>query len=114
VIWHLVLLKARDGLGTEDRQALIGAFEKAVREIPTVRDVRIGRRIVHGAGYEATSPDVADFMVSIAFDDLPGLQTYLNHPAHKELGRLFSESVGSAPVYDFAVEGIDGLKGMGI
>jgi hypothetical protein len=113
VVWHLVLLKARAGLSSEERQALIRAFEKAVREIPTVRDVRVGRRVRHGAGYEATAPDIADFMVSIAFDDLPGLQAYLIHPAHQELGRLFSQSVSSAPVYDFVVNGIEGLKGMG-
>ena len=84
MVWHLVLLKARTGLSAEERQALISAFDKAVREIPTVRDVHLGRRITHGAGYEATAPDAADFMVSIAFDDLPGLQAYLNHPAHQE------------------------------
>ena len=110
MVWHLVLLKARAGLSSEARQALVSAFEKAVGEIPTVRDVRVGRRISHGAGYEAAAPDIADFMVSIAFDDLQGLQAYLNHPAHHELGRLFAQSVSSAPVYDFVVDGVEGLR----
>jgi hypothetical protein len=114
VVWHLVLLKARTGLSAEDRQALISAFDKAVREIPTVRDVHLGRRITHGAGYEATAPDAADFMVSIAFDDLPGLQVYLNHPAHQEIGERFSQSVSAASVYDFEVDGVEGLRRWGI
>src|SRR3990172_4199264 len=46
---------------------------------------RVGRRITHGAAYEATAPDSADFLVSIGFDDLAGLQAYLRHPAHEEL-----------------------------
>ena len=114
MVWHLVLLKARTGLSAEDRQALISAFDKAVREIPTVRDVHLGRRITHGAGYEATAPDAADFMVSIAFDDLPGLQAYLNHPAHQELGNRFSQSVSAASVYDFDVESLGGMEKLGI
>jgi hypothetical protein len=110
VVWHLVLLKTRAGLSNEERRALVSAFQKAVGEISTVRDVRVGRRISHGAGYETAAPDIADFMVSIAFDDLAGLQAYLNHPAHQELGRLFAQSVSLAPVYDFVVDGIEGLK----
>ena len=110
MVWHLVLLKPRAGLSAQDRQKLVSAFDRAVRGIPTVHDVRVGRRVTHGAAYEAAAPDVADFMVSVAFDDLQGLQTYLDHPAHHELGTLFSQSVSSALVYDFVVEGIDGLK----
>ena len=114
MVWHLVLLKPNPGLTDQDRQALINAFDTAVRGIPTVRDVHVGRRITHGASYEATAPDVADYFVTIAFDDLAGLQVYLSHPAHQELGALFSRLVSSALVHDFIVEGIEGMKRLGI
>jgi hypothetical protein len=105
MVWHLVLMKPRSDLSAADRQALLDTFDRAVREIPTVRDVRIGRRITHGAAYEAGVPDYADFMVSLGFDDLSGLQTYLRHPAHEQLAVRFYQSLSSALIYDFEMGG---------
>jgi hypothetical protein len=106
MMWHLVLMKPRIDLSPGDRQALLDAFNRAVRDIPTVRDVRLGRRVTHGASYEIAAPDSADFVVSIGFDDLAGLQTYLEHPAHGELAARFHQSLSSALIYDFElVEG---------
>jgi Stress responsive A/B Barrel Domain len=101
MVSHVVLFKPRPDLSGPDRRALAAAFERAVREIPTVRDVRFGQRVKHGAGYEAVAPDSADYFAIIDFDDLAGLQTYLRHPAHDELGMRFGESLASALVYDF-------------
>jgi hypothetical protein len=101
MVWHLVLMKARADLAPADRRALVDAFARALREIPAVRDVRIGRRLRHGAGYEAAAPDAADFMISIGFDDLAGLRAYLAHPAHDDLAGRFYRSLGAAMVYDF-------------
>ncbi len=109
MVWHLVLMKPRTDLSPADRQALVDALNRAVREIPTVRDVRVGRRVTHGAAYEATAPDSADYIASIGFDDLAGLQAYLRHPAHAELGARFHQSLDSALIYDFEVGGIEGL-----
>ena len=109
MVWHLVLIKLKGDLPATDRQALLDAFRRAVREIPTVREVRIGRRVRHGVAYEAAAPDSADFMVSIGFADLSGLQTYLRHPAHEQLAARFRESLSSALIYDFEAGGIEGL-----
>jgi hypothetical protein len=108
VVWHVVLLKPRPGLSRAGRDALVSAFRRAVDEIPTVREVRVGRRVVHGAAYEATTAD-ADYFVSIGFDDLAGLQIYLAHPAHRELGERFAQSVSAAQVYDFESGGVEGI-----
>jgi hypothetical protein len=110
MVSHLVLMKPRPDLSPAERQVLTSAFERAIREIPTVREVRIGRRIMHGAGYEQTAPDTADYLVVIDFNDLAGLQTYLRHPAHDELGARFSQSLSSALVYDFEAGGMDVLE----
>src|SRR6266853_1267761 len=75
--------------------------ERAAREIPSVRAVRVGRRVTHGAQYEKTSPDAADFLIVLDFDDLAGLQAYLRHPAHEAVGDQFSRLLDSGWAYDF-------------
>lgn len=114
MVSHVVLMKPRADLTAVARTALVDAFERAVREIPTVRGVRIGRRIAHGAGYEDSAPDTADYLAMIDFDDLAGLQAYLRHPAHEQLGARFGESLSAALVYDFEVGGTDALRAGGL
>ena len=108
MVSHVVLMKQRADLPLADRQAFIGAFDRAIREIPTIRGLRIGQRIKHGAGYEQSAPDT-DYLVVIDFDDLDGLQTYLRHPAHEQVAALFGQCLSSASVYDFEVGGIEDL-----
>jgi hypothetical protein len=110
MVTHVVLMKPRRDLSPEARWALIDAFEHAITEIPTVREVRVGRRVVHGAGYEQHAPDTADFCIVIDFDDLEGLQTYLRHPAHEALGLRFGQSLTAAMVYDFEVGAVEDLR----
>jgi hypothetical protein len=113
VITHLVLLKPLPHLPPSDRQAFIDAFDRALREIPGIRAVRIGSRITHGAGYELAVPDAADFMAAIDFDDLAALRAYLAHPVHAELGRLFGAVSSAALIYDFEVGGRELLSAIG-
>ncbi len=110
MVSHVVMMKPRADLPPTDRQAFVTAFERAIREIPTVRAVRVGRRVTHGAAYEQLAPDAADYLVVIDFDDLDGLQTYLRHPAHEDLGARFGQSLSSALVYDFEVGGMEVLE----
>jgi len=110
MVWHLVVMKPRSDLSGDDQRALLNAFERACREIETVRDVRVGRRVTFGAGYEAAMPDSADYVIALAFDDLRGLQAYLRHPAHEELGTRFNQSLSSALVYDFEMGGMEELR----
>jgi hypothetical protein len=110
VVTHLVLLKPRGDLSPDDRRAFVEAFERAAREIPSVRGVRIGRRIRHGAGYEQGAPDAADYLAVLDFDDLAGLQAYLRHPAHEPLGARFGDSAAAALVYDFEMGGLELLR----
>jgi len=101
-------MKPRPDLSPADREGFIGAFERALRQIPTVRGVRLGTRITHGAGYESSAPDM-DYLATIDFDDLDGLQTYLRHPAHADLGARFGQALTGALVYDFEVGGAEVL-----
>lgn len=110
MLLHVVLMKPHADLTVADRAAFADAFERAVRTIPTVRSVKVGRRVLHGAAYEASAPDAADHAVIIEFDDIAGLQTYLRHPAHEELGARFGQSLSSAMVFDFEAGGLEKLK----
>jgi len=103
MITHLVLLTPRADLTTADRRAFVDAFERATREIPTVRAIRVGTRVTHGAGYEQGMPDAGELMAALDFDDLEGLRTYLSHPAHVELGALFGTLLNSALVFDYEI-----------
>jgi hypothetical protein len=112
VIAHLVLLKPRPDLTADQRRAFAAAFERAVTVIPSVRSVQVGHRVRHGAGYESGMPDVADIVALLAFDDLEGLQTYLNHPAHAEVGRLFGTLLQSALVFDADLGGVERIAAL--
>jgi hypothetical protein len=103
VISHVVLFRPKPDLSPADRDALVAAFTRAMQEIPDVRHARVGRRVTHGAGYEQAAPDLADLLIVIDFDDLAGLQAYLRHPAHAELGEQFNRAFSSGLVYDFEV-----------
>ncbi len=110
MISHVVLMKPRADLSPADRLALVKAFEKALREIPFVRGVRIGRRVTHGAGYESRVPDSADYLVVLDFDDITALRAYLGHPVHEELGALFNQSLSKGLIYDFEMGGVEALR----
>ena len=110
MIAHVVLMKPRANLSADDRQAFLAAFMRALREIPTVRGIRIGRRVTFGAQYESLSPDAGNYLAVIDFDDMAGLQAYLRHPAHDELGARFYTTLESAMVYDYRVGGIEMLS----
>jgi hypothetical protein len=110
MVSHVVLMTPRADLMPADRHDFIAVFERALREIPSVRGVRIGRRVVHGAQYESLARDAFAFLAVIDFDDLAGLQTYLQHPAHHELGAKFYQTLSAAAVYDFEIAGVEGTQ----
>jgi hypothetical protein len=100
-VWHVVLLKPRADLRADQRRHFVDVFRRAVTSIPSVRGVRFGRRVTHGAGYERNAPDAGAFLAIIEFDNRDGLEAYLAHPTHAELGVAFGESLSAALVYDF-------------
>ena len=94
MVSHIVFMRLRTDLSLDDRSAFIDAFERAIRDIPTVKAVRVGRRVTHGAGYEQGAPD-ANYLAVIDFEDL---------------GVRFGQSLRSALVYDFEVGGLEDLR----
>ena len=111
MITHVVLFRVRPGLSKEEREGLLDAFERAARDIPTVRGIRAGTRVSFGAGYERRGSDALDFLIEIDFDDLRGLRDYLQHPTHADLGERFNRACAETLVYDFSSTGdISGIR----
>jgi hypothetical protein len=115
VILHVVLFRPRPDLSREDRQAFAAALARARDDIPSIRRLRLGRRVTHGRGYERLAPENYSYALIVEFEDLRGLQTYLEHPAHEALGRLFGTALAAAGAYDydaFEVVSGDDLAGL--
>ncbi len=114
MIAHIVLFRPRPDLSDGDRQSLADSFAAAVREIPSVRRARVGRRLTHGRGYEQTMRANYDYAAVLEFDDRDGLLTYLEHPVHQELGERFFSAFEEALMYDYdlqeAADEIDALR----
>jgi hypothetical protein len=101
MVLHLVLFRPKPNLSPAERSALVASFARAVREIPSVRLSRVGRRITHGRGYEQSMREDYQYAALLEFDDVTGLRAYLEHPAHEELARRFFSAFEDALMYDY-------------
>ena len=110
MLLHVVLFRPRAELGAADRASLVEAFEEALQRIPSIRRFHVGRRMTHGAGYEALMPVSLDYAAIIEFDDLAGLQAYLRHPAHEALGQRFMRSLEASAIFDYQMQGGEELQ----
>jgi hypothetical protein len=107
MIVHAVLFRPKAGLTDADRRDLGNAFSTALREIPSIRRARIGRRTVLGRSYEQLMRDNYTHAAFLEFDDVAGLRAYLDHSAHQDLGTRFLACFDQALIYDFDTSGED-------
>jgi hypothetical protein len=101
---HIVLFRPRPDISPTDRQAMFDALQAAASGIPSVRRFHIGTRVKHGPQYEHLMTEDYPFSAVVEFEDLAGLQAYLQHPRHQALGELFYLLVEKALAYDYAME----------
>ena len=105
MIAHVVLFKPKTGLTETERQAVIADLNTAASGIPSIRKLRVGRRIRHGRpGYEQLMREDFEFVVIIEFDNVEGLTAYLTHPKHAAIGGHFMQASDAALAYDYEVE----------
>ena len=104
------MFRPRPGLSEADRRGLADAFRDALREIASIRRVRIGRRVTHGRPYESLMRVDYQYAAILEFDDVAGLKGYLEHPVHDALGARFFALFEEALMYDFELkDGTDGV-----
>jgi Stress responsive A/B Barrel Domain len=112
---HLVLFRPRPDLGAEDRQGLADALTAALQRIPSVRRVRVGRRVTHGRPYEQLMRSDYTHLAILEFDDLAGLEAYLEHPVHDQLGTRFFAAFEDALMYDYDMtDGEEGIRALAL
>ena len=105
MIAHVVLFKPKHELTAAQRQGVIDALKAAASGIPTVRGLRVGKRIRHGRpGYEQLMREDFEYVVIVEFDDVEGLTAYLAHPQHDAIGAHFMQSAAAALAYDYEME----------
>lgn len=110
MIAHIVLFRPHADLSGAGRESLAAAFAAALREIPSIRRARVGRRVRVGRAYEAAMRADYPYAAVIEFDDPAGLAAYLEHPAHEQLAARFFSAFEEALMYDFELE--DGAAGL--
>ena len=114
MIAHVVLFTPRADLSDDARRDLVAAFEAALRDIPSIRRTRVGKRVTHGRPYESLMAVDYRFAAILEFDTVADLKAYLEHPAHEELAARFFTAFQHALMYDFElVEDAAGLRGLG-
>jgi hypothetical protein len=104
MVFHIVLFRPKPTVSDAERQAMFDALSSASTSIPTVRGFHVGNRIRHGRPYEHLMEQSYPYAAVIEFDDLAGLQAYLNHPQHEKLGTLFYELLEAGLVYDYEMD----------
>jgi hypothetical protein len=104
VVFHIVLFRPKPNISEPDRAAMFSALSAAATGIPSVRRFHVGTRITHGRPYEHLMEQSYPFAAVIEFDDLDGLQAYLNHAQHEKLGALFYQLLDAGLVYDYEME----------
>lgn len=110
MIAHVVLFRPRADLAPEVRRDLARAFNAALTGIPTIRQARVGRRLLVGRPYESLMRTDYTHAAIIEFDDRAGLIAYLNHPDHEQLANRFFSAFEEALMYDFELaEGASAL-----
>ena len=113
MIAHLVLFRLHADVPLSERRALIDAYAVALRDIPSIRRARVGRRVLMGRGYEEMMRTDFPYAAILEFDDAAGVRAYLDHPAHEEIASRFFAALADTLVYDFEMEGsAEGLRGM--
>lgn len=97
---HFVMFRVSRALSDADREAFVRAFDRALTDIPVIRQATVGRRVRLGAAYDS-GMEPYDYMAVLEFASEADLRGYLEHPVHQELGARFFGSVEGALVYDF-------------
>ena len=99
---HVILYKPRSDLTQGTQIEILEKLAVAATTIPSIRRIRVGKRVRHGRpGYEQAMHVDFEYAVIVEFDDVEGLTAYLAHPAHNVIGGHFTASASDSLAYDY-------------
>jgi Stress responsive A/B Barrel Domain len=95
---HTVIFYLKKDAPANEADAIIADTQRLLAKIPSVREIRAGRPADKGSAVV-----VKDYQVGllVLFDDAEGMQTYLDHPLHKEFVSGHEKGFEKVVVYDF-------------
>jgi hypothetical protein len=101
VISHIVLFNPKPDVTPDQRRSFALAVRETCRSIDVVQAARIGRAKDVPAGYSRSLGEKTyQYAAVLDFDTEADLVKYLQHPLHRELGRLFWETCESTIVVE--------------
>jgi len=101
VISHIVLFNPKPDVTTDQRRSFALAIRETCRSIDVVSAARIGRAKDINAGYSRVLGEKTyQYAAVLDFETEEALIQYLQHPLHRELGRLFWETCESTIVIE--------------
>lgn len=101
MILHIVLYQPKASATAEELAELANVLETASREIPSIRQVRVGKALDLGLGYENWPTDHNDGFVAVfEFENELGLHGYLEHPEHKKLAAMLWQTCERPTIID--------------
>ena len=103
MIAHVVMFRPPASLSHAEREGLLDAMTHAFSSIDAIARVRVGRRKLIGRGYEGLMTEHMEWLAVLEFANEADLRTYLDHPAHVDIGKRFFQTAEAALVYDFEV-----------
>ena len=101
MVVHIVLFRPKANLSGIEQKALLASIEHAAANIPSVRRFRIGKTVANPPSYQLQGFPDLPYLAVVEFDDRAGLEEYLEHQLHGDLGRRFNDSLEAALIYDY-------------
>ncbi len=98
---HVVLFRPKTTLTSDDRAAFVTALQHALTNIPSIKNARIGRRVMMDRPYDKLNAQSFPFAAILEFESETDLRAYLEHPAHEMLGAQFYITSEAALVFDY-------------
>ncbi len=97
---HIVMFKLRNSYQGKSKEEISKEIKEALEKLPSI----IPQIIYYEVGInELKDPRACDLVIISEFKDQEDLQTYKNHPAHKETLSLILERAEDAKVVDYFV-----------
>jgi len=101
VIAHIVLLRTKPGMSSEEQGLFAQTFERACRSLPSIRRVRVGLvNVQNSSGHPEIGDKPYEVAAVLEFDDQEGLDRYLKDPGHTERARISWQFCESTLIVD--------------